>query len=159
MAKSSLTIPALIVVFGGGLAYWVMSNRDTTPVGLTVQSTVRGQELGEDEDGNTYNYQFHTGTWRESDSSLPVTSDSDSKPLLVIYKNGEPVSGQVVEASDWDNVDENALGLLKNQKQVMEEYGIDTSQVDAEIEALEGQTAEAESVFGPMMTLQSHFMW
>ena len=65
----------------------------------------------------------------------------------------------MVEASDWDNVDENALGLLKNQKQVMEEYGIDTSQVDAEIEALEGQTAEAESVFGPMMTLQSHFIW
>ena len=48
MTKSSLTIPALIVVFGGGLAYWVMSNRDTTPVGLTVQSTVRGQELGEE---------------------------------------------------------------------------------------------------------------
>ena len=41
----------------------------------------------------------------------------------------------------------------------MEEYGIDTSQVDAEVEALEGQTAEAESIFGPTMTLQSHFIW
>ena len=51
MAKASYTIPALIIVFGGGLAYWVMSNRDNTPVGLSITSTSGdGGELGEDED-------------------------------------------------------------------------------------------------------------
>ena len=163
MTKAGYTIPALIIVFGGGLAYWVMSNRDTTPVGLSITSTSGdGGELGEDEDGNTYNYQFHTGTWRENDSSLPIATENEDKPILVIYQNGTPVSGQIVEASDWSNVDENALGLLKNQKETMEEYGINTDQITEMIASLEESqqaTADAESIFGPMTTLQSNFVW
>ena len=42
----------------------------------------------------------------------------------------------------------------------MKEFDIDTSALEKNIEFMEkGTTAEAESVFGPMMTLQSHFVW
>ncbi len=67
-----------------------------------------------------------------------------------------------MEASDWSNVDENALGLLKNQKETMEEYGINTDQITEMIASLEESqqaTADAESIFGPMVSLQSNFVW
>ena len=67
-----------------------------------------------------------------------------------------------MEASDWSNVDENTLGLLKNQKETMEEYGINTDEITEMIASLEESqqaTADAESIFGPMVSLQSNFVW
>lgn len=171
MTKTGYTIPALIIVFGGGLAYWVMSNRDTTPVGLTIvkQIDVFGvRKLGEDAEENQYEMSFVTGTWRATESSLPVVSINEDTPILVVFKNGEPVNGEIVKLEEWkpptefddeDQAHEFFLNQMKQQVKLMKEYGIDTSAIEEGIEMQENNTAEAESIFGPMMTLQSNFVW
>ena len=169
MVKASTTISALIVVFGGGLAYWVISNRDTTPVGLTIVKQIdAGSYLGEDAEENQYEMSFVTGTWRATESSLPVVSVSEDTPILVVFKNGEPVNGEIVKLEEWkpptefddeDQAYEFFLNQMKQQVKVMKEYDIDTSAIENSIEVAENNTAEAESIFGPMTTLQSNFVW
>ena len=44
----------------------------------------------------------------------------------------------------------------------MEEYGINTDEITEMIASLEESqqaTADAESIFGPMVSLQSNFVW
>jgi len=164
MTKASYTIPALIIVFGGGLAYWVMSNRDTTPVGLTIVKNIEDAgEIGEDEDGNIYNLKIMTGTWRASDSTLPVISEDEDKPLLIVFKNGEPVKGEIVDINEWlpsegDDAGEFMLNVLENQLALQKEFDIETTETQNQIDAMKN-TAEAESIFGPVMSLQSNFVW
>lgn len=158
MAKSSLTLPALILAFGGGLTYWVMSNRDTTPVGLTITKTVESNKTigrnGEDE----YGIGLVEGTFRESESTLPISSESETRPLLVVSKNGETIEAEVV-----DKVEAESLALYEIMLKVAEKYDLDTKddykQAVADLKQEEESTQEAESIFGPMMTLQSHFVW
>ena len=158
MTKSSLTIPALIVVFGGGLAYWVMSNRDTTPVGLTITKTVSSSKNigrnGEDE----YGFGLVEGTFRESDSTLPISSESEDRPLLVVSKNGETIDAKVVDKPEPESV-----ALAELMLEVAQKYDLDSKddyqEAVAELKKREEGAQEAESVFGPMMTLQSHFVW
>ena len=158
MAKSSLTIPALILAVGGGLTYWVMSNRDTTPVGLTITKTVESSRtIGKNGD-DEYGIGLVEGTFRESDSTLPISSEDESRPLLVISKNGEPIDAEVV-----DKAEPESLALAEMMLNVAEKYDLDSKDdfqeaVDA-LKAQEEGTQEAESIFGPMMTLQSHFVW
>ena len=172
MVNAKYTIPALIVVFGGGLAYWVISNRDTTPVGLTIVKRIDnvGGYLGEDADSNQYEMSFVTGTWKATDSSLPVVSVSEDAPILVVFKNGEPVKGEIVKLDEWklgeDNYEDESqaqeffLNQMKMQVKLMKEFDIDTSTLEEQIDFMENRaTAEAESIFGPTMTLQSHFVW
>ena len=158
MTKSSLTIPALILAFGGGLAYWVMSNRDTTPVGLTTAKTIEGNQVigknGEDE----YGISTVLGTFRESDSTLPISSEDESRPLLVISKNGEPIDAEVV-----DKAEPESLAGAEMILSVAEKYDLDSKDFFQEavdsLKAQEEGVQEAESIFGPTMTLQSHFVW
>lgn len=170
MVNAKYTIPALIVVFGGGLAYWVISNRDTTPVGLTIVKQINdaGGHIGQDEEENNYEISLVTGTWRANDSSLPVVSINEDTPILVVFKNGEPIKGEIVKLDEWkpptefddeDQAHKFFLNLMKQQAKLMKEYGIDTSAIEKNIELQENNTVEAESIFGPMMTLQSHFVW
>ena len=158
MAKSSLTLPALILAFGGGLVYWVMSNRDTTPVGLTITKSVESSQTigknGEDE----YGVGLVEGTFRESESTLPISSENENRPLLVVSKNGETIEAEVV-----DKVEKDSVAYYERIVKIAEKYDLDSKDdlktiVDA-LKAQEEGAQEAESVFGPTMTLQSHFVW
>ena len=158
MTKSSLTIPALILAFGGGLAYWVMSNRDTTPVGLTITKTIENNGIigknGEDE----YGVSIVEGTFRESDSTLPISSESEDRPLFVVSKNGETIEAKVV-----DKPEEKSVAAMELALEVAKKYELDTQDYFQErlddLKKMEEDAQEAESVFGQTMTLQSHFVW
>ena len=63
------TLLAVLGFAGAGAVYYVMANRDTTPVGLTTQF-LGGEGIGEDEEGNSYKIDLVLGTFRESESSL-----------------------------------------------------------------------------------------
>ncbi len=170
MVKTSTTISALIVVFGGGLAYWVMSNRDTTPVGLTIVKQINnvGGNIGQDAEDNDYEISLVTGTWRANDSSLPIVSVSEDAPILIVFKNGEPVKGEIVKLEEWkpppefddeDQAHQFFLNQMKLQVKVMKEFDIDTTAIESHLDSMENNTAEAESIFGPIMSLQSNFVW
>jgi len=158
MTKSSLTIPALILAVGGGLTYWVMSNRDTTPVGLTITKTVESSRTigrnGDDE----YGIGLVEGTFRESDSTLPISSESEDRPLLVVSKNGETIDAKVV-----DKPEEKSLAAIELALEVAKKYDLDSQEhyeeTVADLKKQEEGAQEAESIFGPTMTLQSHFVW
>jgi hypothetical protein len=158
MVNAKYTIPALIVVFGGGLAYWVISNRDTTPVGLTITKTVENSQpignKGEDE----YGIGLVEGTFRESESTLPISSEGENRPLLVVSKNGETIDAKVVNKPEPESVE-----LVELMLEVAQKYDLDSKedyeQIVADLKQQEEGTQEAESIFGPMMTLQSHFVW
>ena len=82
MVNANTRFPALIVVFGGGLAYWVMSNRDTTPVGLTITKSVENsQPIGSNGD-DEYSMGLVEGTFRESEATLPVSSEGETDLYL-----------------------------------------------------------------------------
>jgi len=158
MAKSSLTIPALILAFGGGLTYWVMSNRDTTPVGLTITKSIESSKTigrkGEDE----YGIGLVEGTFRESDSTLPISSESEDRPLFVVSKNGETIDAKVV-----DKPEAKSLAAMELALEVAKKYDLDSKddyeEKVAYLKEQEEGAQEAESIFGPTMTLQSHFVW
>ena len=158
MVNAKYTIPALIVVFGGGLAYWVMSNRDTTPVGLTITKSVENSQPVGNKGDDEYSVGLVEGTFRESESTLPISSEGENRPLLVVSKNGETIEAEVV-----DKVENDSVAYYERIVKIAEKYDLDTKDdlktiLDA-LKAQEEGTQEAESIFGPMMTLQSHFVW
>ena len=104
MVNTKYTIPALIVVFGGGLAYWVMSNRDTTPVGLTITKDVENSQPIGNKGDDEYSVGLVEGTFRESESTLPISSEGENRPLLVVSKNGETIEAEVVDKVENDSV-------------------------------------------------------
>ena len=158
MVNAKYTIPALIVVFGGGLAYWVMSNRDTTPVGLTITKSVENsQPIGSNGD-DEYSMGLVEGTFRESEATLPVSSEGENRPLLVVSKNGETIDAKVVDKPEPESVELFGLALEVAQKYDLD-YKEHYEQIVADLKQQEESTQEAESIFGPMMTLQSHFVW
>ena len=170
MANQAVTgIIVLAVVGIGGYTY--MKSKDTTPIGLVVVKNIMPSEgLGLNEDGDEMRYQLVEGTFRKDESSIGVASLSADEPLLVVFSNNEPVSAKVVKVEEWthdemDYTDEmerieawnayldNMISLAKEVKLTPEA-----------IEELENskQTKEdmrAESIFGPTLTLQSHFVW
>ena len=170
MANQAVTgIIVLAVVGIGGYTY--MKSKDTTPIGLVVVKNIMPSEgLGLNEDGDEMRYQLVEGTFRKDESSFGVASLSADEPLLVVFSNNEPVSAKVVKVEEWthdemDYTDEmerieawnayldNMISLAKEVKLTPEA-----------IEELENskQTKEdmrAESIFGPTLTLQSHFVW
>ena len=165
MANQAVTgIIVLAVVGIGGYTY--MKSRDTTPVGLVVVKNIGETEsLGSNTDGDVISYQLVEGTFREDDSSIGVASLSADEPLLVILSNGEPVSAKVVKVEEWtldgmDYTDEQRNAYLDNIISLMNEVGMPPEAIE-EVESSK-QTKEdmrAESIFGPVLTLQSHFVW
>ena len=98
------------------------------------------------------------GTFRESESTLPISSESEDRPLLIVSKNGETIDAKVVDKPEPKSVEVFELML-----EVAKKYDLDT-QDDLEeklneLKKMEEGAQEAESVFGPTMTLQSHFIW
>ena len=71
------TLAIAVVVLGGGVAWYVMSNRDKTPVGLVVVNAIEGPKpIGETSDGKALTASAVEGTWRADEDSLSVTSES-----------------------------------------------------------------------------------
>ena len=161
--SSSSMMPIAIVVGGLGIGYWWYSSQDKTPVGLVATKTSSEQYLGTDEDGNKYRYQLVEVTYREDDSSLPVASESADRPMMVIYKEDIPIDVQVIDLSKFPTCgecDEVEMKLFtENMLAFAKEYKLDTEDAyQVEVDNM-NTVQEAESIFGPMMSLQSNFVW
>ena len=184
MAKeSSLMWPMLIVVAGAGIGGYIWMQRDKTPVGLVVVNAVQGGEtLGVNEDGDTITMGSVEGTWRKDENSPSVASESAEKPLLVIYQDGTPIHAEVITVSEWmepsdlpeecegDNVDEAECDkafaemwreMMQKFRDLAKEHGVTEESMNANFPISEEstQSQEAESIYGPMLSLQSHFVW
>ena len=99
-----------------------------------------------------------------------AAADYNINMTLVEQNIGKPITEDKLEGGkiclDWKYQGWNSYeiydDLLKNQKETMEEYGINTDQITEMIASLEESqqaTADAESIFGPMVSLQSNFVW
>jgi hypothetical protein len=165
-------LPATALIGGGGLAYYFLSLRDTTPVGLTIVKMIQNETLGVDSNGTKYTVQFVEGTFRNSDKTLPVSSMSNKEPLLVVFKDDEPIDARVIKLSNWkapdardyeDNqegkakLDSDYNKILNNFISLGEEYDIDMENLKSELRTTESSSAEMN--FRASNTLQSHFVW
>ena len=183
MAKSN-TVPIAFVVMalGGGVWYYLSTQKDKTPVGLVVINAIEGgASIGETSDGKALTAGAVEGTWRTDEDSLTVASESAEKPLLVVYEDGTPVSAEVITMSEWvegetptecegegaSETTECHDAITKATNDRMELWrafakgaGATEESVEANFPTQEESTAqEAESIFGPMLSLQSHFVW
>jgi len=176
------TLAIAVVVLGGGVAWYVMSKRDKTPVGLVVVNAIEGgSPLGETSDGKTLTAGAVEGTWRADEDSLSVMSESAEKPLLVVYEDGTPVHAELITISEWidgeaptecvgdgasetqecaDALKGSNTALVEKWRTFAKDAGATKESIDSIFPLEEESTvAEAESIFGPMMSLQSHFVW
>ena len=172
MANPWVTGIIVASVVGIGGYTWFIS-RDTTPIGLVIVKSQGEETLGQDTDGAKYTVQFVEGTFREDEDSLGVASIDDEQPLLVVFKDGEPIDARLITKSEWVEPTEVCdEGDTECQDKIMDAYNAMMDKVielgeefDVDMEWLKGQKvsksqeAAAESIFGPMLSLQSHFMW
>lgn len=185
MAKSNNAMIGVAVVALGGVGWWyLVAQKDKTPVGLVVRNTVEGtMPMGENSDGKPLTANAVEGTWRADEDSLSVASESAEKPLMVIYEDGTPIHAEVVtlldyvvdkpadhlpeECQDDPNTEECGTAMTKMHNDTMEAWKALAKDAGATEESIEntfiteGETTaqEAESIFGPMISLQSHFVW
>ena len=66
MAKSNTAMIGVAVVALGGVGWWyLVAQKDKTPVGLVVRNTVEGtMPMGENSDGKPLTANAVEGTWR-----------------------------------------------------------------------------------------------
>ncbi len=174
MANSSVVMPAVLIVGALGIGGWLYMKRDKTPVGLVVVKQYEEGHMGYDEDKNEYNYIIVEGTWRADANSLTVESESADRPLRVVFKNNQPIDAEVITMRDWGEPDgrdyeDNEAGRKERMDDYnarldkviawLQEYDIDTSSLEGEKVGESTQSQEAESIYGPMLSLQSHFVW
>jgi len=170
MSKNYL--PVLTMLGGGALVYYLYSLRDTTPVGLTVTKIESGDMI-QPNDSERFRYDIISGTYRESEGSLPLKSN-DNNFIVVIYKEGEIVYADLLSKTDslltqtYDlsgkeeaEVQEHYLKLSKEMRTLIKNVTSDTTLLDDEISRYEQQTTtqSAEMILRPTTTLQSHFVW
>tara|TARA_B100000029_G_scaffold86740_1_gene76936 strand:- start:131 stop:703 length:573 start_codon:yes stop_codon:yes gene_type:complete len=145
--------------------------------------------IGEDENQVKLHAQPIEGTWRKDEDSLSVASESAEKPMLVIFKDGKPIDAELITMDDWviegDGVplpdeckddDGNEMGnpteecfnkimaevkaRTEKWRALAKKHGATEESVNNVFPLEEESTAqEAESIFGPIMSLQSHFVW
>ena len=193
MANNTAIYAVMALGLAGGVGWWYMNNQDKTPVGLVVTNQVESARMpmGETSDGKAISANAIEGTWRESEDSLSVASESADKPLLVIYHDGKPVNAKVVTLQEWvfegekmdypdeccetppcnrDNlnfteecnnaIQERAKVVMKKWIELAKDNGATDESLAMYFPEEEESTAqEAESIFGPIMSLQSHFVW
>lgn len=151
-------LPALTIIGGGGVVYYLLSLRDTTPVGLTATNFLEPTAPVGNNGDDAYSVGIVEGTFRESESSLSISSDSKERPLLVVFKNGTPIDAKVIDKPEPESIElfETYLGIAK-------EYGLDSEedyqQVIDSLKEEESNTSNAEMILRPTNTLQSHFVW
>jgi hypothetical protein len=193
MAKGNTTpIAIAIIALGGGVWYYLSTQKDKTPVGLVVSNQVEGtQPLGENSDGEFLTTNAVEGTWRADEDSLSVASESAEKPLLVVYEDGTPIHAEVITMSEWvidvanvpdecldsdgnelenwtlitqDECEDAITEQIKDAAKKWRVFAKDAGATDESIETMfptqeSTQSQAAESIFGPMLSLQSHFVW
>ncbi len=149
----------------------------------------RGQHLGETSKGARLHAGAVEGTWREDENSISVASESAEKPLMVIYEDGKPIHAEVITMSEWEEPSPDTFpaecydddgnmyedwpqachdalidwnnDLMDKWRKLAKEHGA----TDASLENMfvkqekSTQSQEAESIYGPMLSLQSHFVW
>ena len=169
------TLLAVLGFAGAGAVYYVMANRDTTPVGLTATQFLGGEGIGEDEEGNSYKIDLVLGTFRESESSLSIVSEDESRPLLIVYQNGVPIDGRVIDRDRImlpdDATNEDQARVLQTIIEIKKEFGIPTQEDETDLDALtsvempvmdNAQTQNAESMMLGhigLNALQSNHCW
>jgi hypothetical protein len=183
MAKKKINplIPGAIIVGGLGVAYYWWTLRDKTPVGLVVTNQVdRNQPIGENSGGKALTAGAVEGTWREDKNSLSVASESAEKPLLVVYEDGTPIHAELITMSEWIEAGEDNLpdeckddintqecgdalmviqnAMIENWRAFAKDAGATEESID-EMFSKQESTQEAETIYGPMLSLQSHFVW
>jgi hypothetical protein len=151
-------LPALTIIGGGGVVYYLLSLRDTTPVGLTANNFLEPTAPVGNNGDDAYSVGIVEGTFRENESSLTISSDNENRPLLVVFKNGTPIDAKVIDKPEPESIElfETYLGIAK-------EYGLDSEEdyqnvVDS-LKEEESNTQSAEMRLRPSNTLQSHFVW
>jgi len=151
-------LPALTIIGGGGVVYYLLSLRDTTPVGLTATNFLEPTAPVGNNGDDAYSVGIVEGTFRESESSLSISSDNENRPLLVVFKNGTPIDAKVIDKPEPESIElfETYLGIAK-------EYDLDSEEdyqnvVDS-LKEEESNTQSAEMILRPTNTLQSHFVW
>ena len=194
MANNTAIYAVMALGLAGGVGWWYMNNQDKTPVGLVVTNQVESARMpmGETSDGKAISANAIEGTWRESEDSLSVASESAEKPLMVIYHDGKPVNAKVVTVKEWiidgpgmgypdiccetppcETIDEGystqecwdaVEAKMKEVQKKWIELAKDNGATDESLamyfpEEEESTAQEAESIFGPIMSLQSHFVW
>ena len=145
----------IISIAGAGAVYYFMSSNDDTPVGLVVRKSLnKGQDMGEDDLGDMYRYAIVDGSFRLTESSLSLNSTEGQDSLLVVFVNEIPSEARLVNAEDWNE---------ENHQELLEEYGIEEEEEEAETPALENaQVNNAEALlFGNLnvSALQSNHWW
>lgn len=141
-----------------GILYYFNSLKDTTPVGLTATNFLEPTApVGNDGD-DAYSVGIVEGTFRESESSMTVSSESKDRPLLVVFKNGTPIDAKVIDMPEPESVD----GLEEYLK-IAKEYDLDSEELYQEqIDSLKEEASNASNAemrLRPSNTLQSHFVW
>tara|TARA_Y100000310_G_scaffold178264_1_gene178229 strand:+ start:2186 stop:2761 length:576 start_codon:yes stop_codon:yes gene_type:complete len=156
---------------------------------VVINAIESGHSLGETSDGKALTAGAVEGTWRADEDSLSVASESAEKPLMVIYEDGTPIHAEVITISEWalagqsdtlpsecydddgnvyeDWPQECEDAFINSEKDSIDKWRTlakEHGATDESIEALfptleESTTQEAESIFGPMLSLQSHFVW
>ncbi len=167
--KTNPLIPGAIIVGGLGVAYYWWSLKDKTPVGFTMTKHISGAWV---QMPPYYSSLFGLGTFRKDKNSPSISSDDESNPLLVVMEDGKFGEAQKVKLEDLfvspedekdlseEEIKANMIKRLENLKVVWAKFGFDdTDPLDEQIAELEGNSAEAETLFGPMLSLQSHFVW
>ena len=129
MDSKNFIIGTVVAIAGAGAVYFFMSSKDTTPVGLVVRKSLnKGEVMGEDELGDMYRYAIVDGSFRLSESSLPLNSTEGQDSLLVVFINEIPSEARLVNAEDWNEED---------HQELLEEYGIEEEEEEVETPTME----------------------
>lgn len=156
MNRSSML--AVLGLAGAGAVYIFLSNRDTTPVGLTAREFIGGESLGKKDD-KSYKIDLILGTFRASESSLPISSDDKERPLLVVYENGKPIDARIVDINNWmvkEATEEARIRVAENYIALKKEFGLDTEEDEARLNEM--QEVVVEPVLNNAQTQNAEFM-
>lgn len=156
MNRSSML--AVLGLAGAGAVYLFMSNRDTTPVGLTAREFIGGESLGKKGD-KSYKIDLILGTFRASESSLSISSDDKEKPLLVVYENGTPIDARIVDVHNWrvgeEATKEDQIRVAEKYIALKKEFGLDTEEDEARLNEMQ---EVQEPVLNNAQTQNAEFM-
>jgi hypothetical protein len=155
MDSKNFMFGTIVAIAGAGAVYYFMSSKDNTPVGLVVRKSLnKGEVMGEDEIGDMYRYAIVDGSFRLSESSLPLNSTEGEDSLLVVFINEIPSEARLVNAEDWNEED---------HQELLEEYGIEEEEEELETPVMDNaQVNNAEALlFGNLnvSSLQSNHWW
>ena len=174
--NNAVTYTIIAAVVGFGIYTWSAS-QDDTPIGLVVTKTfMQSQPIGQDSDDNNLTANVIEGTWRADADSISVASESADNPLMVVYQDGKPIYAEVITLSefeepdgrDYEDTEEGRAERLEDYNASLEKWRVFAKAAGATEESIESQfpmevasspTKQAEAIFGPMVTLQSNFVW